>query len=51
MFQVPNVAAQLAAGCLLGVASSASREESEEMYSGMSSVPMISSGSRSRLKV
>jgi hypothetical protein len=32
------------------VASSASREESEEMYSGMSSVPMISSGSRSRLK-
>jgi hypothetical protein len=34
----------------LGVASSASREESEEMYSGMSLVPMISSGSRSRLK-
>jgi hypothetical protein len=33
-----------------GVASSASREESEEMYSGMSSVPMISSGSKSRLK-
>jgi hypothetical protein len=33
-----------------GVASSASREESEEMYSGVSSVPMISSGSRSRLK-
>jgi hypothetical protein len=32
------------------VAFSASREESEEMYSGMSSVPMISSGSRSRLK-
>jgi hypothetical protein len=32
------------------VALSASREESEEMYSGMSSVPMISSGSRSRLK-
>jgi hypothetical protein len=33
-----------------GVASSASREESEEMYSGVSSVPMISSRSRSRLK-
>jgi hypothetical protein len=32
------------------MASSASREESEEMYSGVSSVPMISSGSRSRLK-
>jgi hypothetical protein len=32
------------------VASSASREESEEMYSGVASVPMISSGSRSRLK-
>jgi hypothetical protein len=32
------------------VASSASREESEEMYSGVSSVPMISSGSRSRLE-
>jgi hypothetical protein len=32
------------------VASSASREESEEMYSGVSSVPMISSGSRSRVK-
>jgi hypothetical protein len=32
------------------VASSASREESEEMYSGVSSVPMISSRSRSRLK-
>jgi hypothetical protein len=33
-----------------GVASSASREESEEMYLGTSSVPMISSGSKSRLK-
>jgi hypothetical protein len=32
------------------VASSASREESEEMYSGVSSVPMVSSGRRSRLK-
>jgi hypothetical protein len=32
------------------VASFASREELEEMYSGMSSVPIISSGSRSRLK-
>jgi hypothetical protein len=32
------------------VASSASREESEEMYSGTSSVPMISSGSKSRLR-
>jgi hypothetical protein len=32
------------------VASSASGEESEEMYSGTSSVPMISSGSKSRLK-
>jgi hypothetical protein len=32
------------------MASSASREESEEMYSGVSSVPKISSGSRSRLK-
>jgi hypothetical protein len=30
--------------------SSASREESEEMYSGVSSVPKISSGSISRLK-
>jgi hypothetical protein len=33
-----------------GVASSASGEESEEMYSGTSSVPMTSSGSKSRLK-
>jgi hypothetical protein len=33
-----------------GVASSASREESEEMYSSVSSVPKISSGSRSRLE-
>jgi hypothetical protein len=49
MLQVPNAAAQLMVLCS-GVASSASREESEEMYSGMSSVPMISSGSRSRLK-
>jgi hypothetical protein len=32
------------------MASSASSEESEEMYSGTSSVPMISSGSKSRLK-
>jgi hypothetical protein len=32
------------------VASTASREESEEMYSGVSSVPKISSGSRSRLE-
>jgi hypothetical protein len=32
------------------VASSASREESEEMYSGTSSVPIISSRSKSRLK-
>jgi hypothetical protein len=32
------------------VASSSSREESEEMYSGVSSVPRISSGSRSRLE-
>jgi hypothetical protein len=32
------------------VASSTSREESEEMYSGVSSIPMISSISRSRLK-
>jgi hypothetical protein len=32
------------------MASSASREESEEMYSSISSIPMISSGSRSRLK-
>jgi hypothetical protein len=32
------------------VASSTSREESEEMYSGVSSIPMISSTSRSRLK-
>jgi hypothetical protein len=32
------------------MASSASREESEEMYSGISSDPMISSGSKSRLK-
>jgi hypothetical protein len=32
------------------VASSASREESDEMYSGVSSVPMISLGSRSRLR-
>jgi hypothetical protein len=39
MLQVPNAAA-----------SSTSREELEEMYSGMSSVPTISSGSRSRLK-
>jgi hypothetical protein len=31
------------------VASSSSREESEEMYSGVYSVPRISSGSRSRL--
>jgi hypothetical protein len=33
-----------------GVASSASREESEEMYLGVSSVPKISSGRRSRLE-
>jgi hypothetical protein len=32
------------------VASSSSREESEEMYSGVSSVARISSGSRSRLE-
>jgi hypothetical protein len=32
------------------MASSASREESEEMYSGTSAVPMISSGSKSRLE-
>jgi hypothetical protein len=32
------------------VASSSSREELEEMYSGVSSVPKISSGSRSRLE-
>jgi hypothetical protein len=32
------------------MASSASREESEEMYSGVSSVPRICSGSRSRLE-
>jgi hypothetical protein len=31
------------------MASSASREESEVMYSGVPSVPMISSGRRSRL--
>jgi hypothetical protein len=30
--------------------SSSSEEESEEMYSGTSSVPKISSGSRSRLE-
>jgi hypothetical protein len=50
MLQVPNATAQVMAGSLLGLASSASREESEETYSGMSSVPMISSGSKSRLK-
>jgi hypothetical protein len=33
-----------------GVAFSSSREESEEMYSGVSSVPRIFSGSRSRLE-
>jgi hypothetical protein len=33
-----------------GVVSSASREELEEMYSSVSSVPKISSGSRSRLE-
>jgi hypothetical protein len=32
------------------VASSSSEEESEEMYSGTSSVPKISSGSKSRLR-
>jgi hypothetical protein len=32
------------------VAASSSAEESERMYSGISSVPKISSGSRSRLK-
>jgi hypothetical protein len=32
------------------VASSSSAEESERMYSGTSSVPKISSGSKSRLK-
>jgi hypothetical protein len=32
------------------VASSASREKSEEVYSGVSLVPMISSRSRSRLR-
>jgi hypothetical protein len=33
-----------------GVGYSSSREESEEMYSGVSSVPRILSGSRSRLE-
>jgi hypothetical protein len=33
-----------------GVAFSSSEEEEERMYSGTSSVPKISSGSRSRLK-
>jgi hypothetical protein len=33
-----------------GVAFSSSVEESEKMYSGTSSVPKISSGSKSRLK-
>jgi hypothetical protein len=33
-----------------GVASFSSEEESERMFSGTSSVPKISSGSRSRLK-
>jgi hypothetical protein len=33
------------------VASSSSAEESERMYSGISSVPKISSGNRSRLKL
>jgi hypothetical protein len=33
-----------------GVAFSSSEEESERMYSGTSSVPKISSGSRSRLE-
>jgi hypothetical protein len=32
------------------VASSSSREDSEEMYSGVSSVPRISLGSKSRLE-
>jgi hypothetical protein len=32
------------------VASSSSEEESEKMYSGTSSVPKISSGSKSRLE-
>jgi hypothetical protein len=50
VLQTPNAAAQLVLVLCSGVASSSSREESEEMYSGVSSVPRISSGSRSRLE-
>jgi hypothetical protein len=50
MLQVPNAAAQLMVDPLLGHGISASREESEKMYSGAASIPMISSGSRSRLR-
>jgi hypothetical protein len=50
MLQMPNAAAQLVIDPLFCVVSSSSREELEEMYSGVSSVPRISSGSRSRLE-
>jgi hypothetical protein len=49
VLQMPNAAAQLVIDPLLrhGVLFF---EESEEMYSGISSVPRISSGTRSRLE-
>jgi hypothetical protein len=50
VLQMPDAAAQPMIDLCFGVASSASREESEEMHTGISSVPKISSGSKSRLE-
>jgi hypothetical protein len=50
MLQMPNAAAQLVIDPLLQRGVFFFKEESEEMYSGISSVPRISSGSRSRLE-
>jgi hypothetical protein len=46
---MPNAAAQLVVDPLLWHGIFSSVEESERMYSGTSSVPKISSGSKSRL--
>jgi stalled ribosome alternative rescue factor ArfA len=47
---MPNAAAQLMIDPLFRRGVLFFEEESEEMYSGVSSVPRISSGSRSRLE-
>jgi hypothetical protein len=50
VLQTPNAVAQLVVDPLFWRGVLFFREESEEMYSGTSSVPKISSGSRSRLE-